>query len=350
MKKSLSTNLFKAWNLTDNIRRKLMRLSTFVLALLFVHLLCVGCMQSQALQTVPSNQEGLPPLTAMTGTGTLIPPKTDNFSFAVFGDSQGGDEARAIISKIFGEIRNHQPARPAFAFCLGDIVKGKDPQDPSKQIRQKFAEYLQLAGTAGVPVFNAPGNHEMDDRNDIPSVKMHKIYENTVGPAYGAFDYDNSRFIALNTEDVPPAGTQPPPGGIEFSYIGDTQLKQLDADLNANRDKTHIFIMMHYPMKPQRPQDSLNPASLKKLSSILAKYDNISYILASHEHLYYNPQDPDNVTNVPPFKTGDPTRYLVSGGAGAGIYVPEEKGGFHHYLIFEVDGDSVSVKIHRVDG
>ncbi|MBC8554268.1 MAG: hypothetical protein H8D23_32060 [Candidatus Brocadiales bacterium] len=50
------------------------------------------------------------------------------------------------------------------------------------------------------------------------------------------------------------------------------------------------------------------------------------------------------------FKAGDPTRYLVSGGAGSGIYVPEEKGGFHHYLIFEVDGDSVSVKTHKVDG
>jgi len=350
MKKLLSINLFEAWNQSHNVRRIFMRLSAFVPVLLFVLLLCVGCLQSWALQTVQSKQGGLPPLTAMTGTGTLAPSKTDNFTFAVFGDSQGGDEAHAIISKIFGEIRNHQPARPAFAFCLGDIVRGKDPQDPSKYIRQKFAEYLQLAVTAGVPVFNAPGNHEMDDWNDIPSKKMHKIYENTVGPAYGAFDYGNSRFIALNTEDVPPAGTQPPSGGMEFSYIGDTQLKQLDADLNANKGKTHIFIMMHYPIKPQRPQDSLNPDSLKKLSSILAQYNNISYVLASHEHLYYNPQDPDNVTTVAPFKAGDPTHYLISGGAGAGIYVPEEKGGFHHYLLFEVDGDNVSVTIHRVGG
>ena len=266
-----------------------MRPSAFVLALLFVHLICIGCLQSQAIQIVQSRQEGLPSLMAMTGTGTLTPHKADNFTFAVFGDSQGGDKAGTIISKIFEEIRNYQPARLDFAFCLGDIVKGKDPQDPSKYIRQKFAEYLQIAITAGVPLFNAPGNHEMDDRNDLPSKKMHQIYENTIGPAYGAFDYGNSRFIALNTEDVPPAGTQPPTGGIEFSYIWDTQLKQLDTDLDANKDKMHIFIMMHYPMKPQRPQDSLNPDSLKKLTNIFAKYDNISYVLASHEHLYYNP-------------------------------------------------------------
>jgi hypothetical protein len=106
---------------------------------------------------------------------------------------------------------------------------------------------------------------------------------------------------------------------------------------------------MHYPIKPQRQQDSLNPESLKKLTDILAKYKNVSYVLASHEHLYYNPQDPGNITTVAPFKTGDPTRYLVSGGAGAAIYVKAANGGFHHYLIFEVDGDNISVKINRID-
>jgi len=56
------------------------------------------------------------------------------------------------------------------------------------------------------------------------------------------------------------------------------------------------------------------------------------------------------VKSVALFQAGDPTRYLVSGGAGARIYVKEERGGFHHYLVIEVDGDSVSVTINRVDG
>ncbi len=326
-----------------------MRLSAFVPALLFVPLLSVGCSQSESPQPAQAGG-GLPSLTAIMGTGKLAPSKTSHFTFAVFGDSQGDHKSRAIISGIFEAIHDYQPKRPAFAFCLGDIVKGKDPQDPTKYIKQKFADYLELARTAGVPVFNAPGNHEMDDADDIPSERMHKIYRESVGPTYGAFDYGNSRFIALNTEDVPPAGTPPPAKGLEFSYIGDTQLEQLDKDLGANKDKTHIFIMMHYPMKPQRPQDSLNPDSLKKLTDIFAKYDNISYVFASHEHLYYNPQDPGNVKNVVPFRAGDPTCYLVSGGAGARIYVQEENGGFHHYLVIEVDGDSVSVTINRIDG
>ncbi len=317
------------------------------LSILISALVYSSCTESESPR-VEQAIDGFHLLTPMKGTGELRPSNKDQFKFAVFGDSQGEEKAREIISGIFTAIHAQQPKGPAFAFCLGDIVKGKDPQDPAKYIRQKFADYLTLAKTAGVPVFNAPGNHEMDDAGDIPSERMHNIYRESVAPTHGAFDYGNSRFIALNAEDVPPSGTPPPSDGMEFSYIGDAQLKQLDNDLAANRAKTHIFIMMHYPMKPQRPQDSLNPESLKKLSAIFAKYDNIAYVFASHEHLFYNPQDPDNVENVALFEAGDPTRYLVSGGAGARIYVKEEKGGFHHYLLIEVNGNKVSVKINRV--
>ncbi len=323
------------------------KLCACLTAVIFVPMCYMGCSRSESPQ-LHQAQGGLPLLTAMKGTGQLAPSTSNQFSFAVFGDSQGEEKARGVISEIFKSIYDQQPERPAFAFCLGDLVKGKDPQDPTKFIRQKFADYLELAKTAAVPIFNAPGNHEMDDADDIPSERMHQIYSESVAPTHGAFDYGNSRFIAINCEDVPPAGTSSPPDGLEFSYIGDAQLQQIDSDLAANRDKKHIFIMMHYPMKAQRAQDALNPDSLKKLNRISAKYDNIAYVFASHEHLFYNPQDPSNVKSVTTFTAGDPTRYLVSGGAGAGIYVKEEQGGFHHYLLVEVDGDKVSITIHRI--
>ena len=91
------------------------------------------------------------------------------------------------------------------------------------------------------------------------------------------------------------------------------QIAELKADLGANRDKKHIFITMHYPIhaKIQGPpnsqwDDRLYPASRKALVELFKNYDNIAYILAAHEHLYYNPQSPDNVTDVPSWKTGDP--------------------------------------------
>ncbi len=79
MKKSLNVNLLEIWNQSHNVRRIFMKFSAYVLVLLFVHLHCVGCLQSQALQTVQPGSGGLPPLTAMKGTGTLTPSSGDRF-------------------------------------------------------------------------------------------------------------------------------------------------------------------------------------------------------------------------------------------------------------------------------
>ncbi len=166
-----------------------------------------------------------------------------------------------------------------------------------------------------------------------------------VGPTYGSFDFGNSHFIVLNTEDVPPPGVQGPgpDSEEEFSYISDLQFSQLKVDLDANKGKKHIFMAMHYPIHAHDPaRDELFGESRTKLMKLLANYSNISYVVASHEHIFFNPQDPNNVTTVAPFTVGQPTQYLVSGGAGA----PFWHGGpqpwaFHHYLLFEVQGAHV---------
>jgi len=325
-----------------------------IASLLLVSSLLAGCgtQEPKSIATPSSaKKEGFPPLTPVNGTGQLASNSASSFSFAVFGDNQGDQKADQTAGTMFKAISSHQP-QTDFAFELGDIIEGKDPNDPDTLIQQKYNDYIALVKTMGMPVFNAPGNHEMDDSNDVPNERMHQLYQESVAPLFGAFDYGNSRFIALNTEDVPAPGQSIPavPQGYQVSYIDDAQLQQLDADLAANTDKAHVFIMMHYPVKPMIEKNSLNPDSLQKLTGILAKYDNVSFVLASHEHLFYNPQDPSNLTSIAPFKAGDPTVYLVSGGAGAKISETPQNGGFNHYLIFNIDGDNVSVTINRLDG
>ena len=301
---------------------------------------------------------GLPLLTPMKGTGTLVAPRNaDKFTFVVFGDNRPApsEPQPETIKEIFTEIKE---LKPAFALSLGDVIEGKpSPGDPDAidKIRKQFKEFLALATIAGAPLFNAPGNHEMDDDKDIPTERMHELYRECVGPTYGAFTYGDSRFIVLNTEDVPAADTPKPPKDEEFSYMSTQQIAELKADLDANRDKKHIFITMHYPIyaKDEGPPEStwddrLYPASRKALVKLFKNYDNIAYVLAAHGHMYYNPQSPDDVTNVPGWKPGDPIVYLVSGGAGAPLN--EGKWGFFHYLVFTVDGDAVSVKLVKLDG
>lgn len=339
-------------------------------ALLFVATVSASCVVEEPPQrgatpvaaepsAAPQSETGgLPPITPMKGTGNLAPAENpDRFMFVVFGDNRPAkDEPQPeTIAEIFTEIA---ALKPAFALSLGDIIEGKpnslDPAETDKMTKQ-FKDFLDLAAKATVPIYNAPGNHEMDDHDDIPSQRMHDLYRQSVSPTYGAFNYGNSRFICLNTEDVPPAGTPPPPADEEFSYMSPQQIAQLKADLDANRDKKHIFIAMHYPLfaKDEGPpnsrwDDRLTPTARKALIDLFANYKNIAYVLAAHEHLYYNPDDPDNVTDPPAWKPGNPTRHLISGGAGAPLN--EGKWGFYHYLVFRVDGGNVSVTLHKLKG
>jgi len=39
----------------------------------------------------------------------------------------------------------------------GDTIYGKNPDD-AKLLHKEYKEFLDIAKTAGVPVFNAPGN------------------------------------------------------------------------------------------------------------------------------------------------------------------------------------------------
>ena len=86
----------------------------------------------------------------------------------------------------------------------GDTISGKakHPKDAkdAQEIAAEYDEFLGIAKTAGAPVFNAPGNHEMDDGKNDPSDAMKKLYEKNMAGTYGAFTYGNSRFIALDSE------------------------------------------------------------------------------------------------------------------------------------------------------
>lgn len=301
--------------------------------------------------TVGAEPQGLPTIKPMRGTGELGRPEDpQKYTFVVFGDNRPGEgePQPETIHEIVAEISMLRPL-PAFAISLGDIIEGKDPEDTDAVIKAQFNDFLAIARRAGVPIYNAPGNHEMDDSNDVPSERMHRLYEQWVAPSYGAFDYGNARFICLNTENVPPAGAPPPEPPLEFSYLSDKQLEELRADLDASRNKSHIFIAMHYPVKPMSAKDALNPTDRMKLETLLSNYKNISYVLAAHEHIYYNPQDAENVTTVPGFTKGDATLFLVSGGAGAPLW-GDPNWAFHHYLVFTVDGDQVSVELVKLQG
>jgi hypothetical protein len=301
------------------------------------------------------------------GTGSLQPPSGTSFTFIVAGDNRPAsakDSQPATPSTIMAAAK---AAKAAFVLWTGDTIVGLDSAD-SHTIHDQYKAFFAIATTAGAPVFSAPGNHEMDVKvknnknlKEIGSAKMEALWRQNMGlsknaPIYASFTYSNAHFILLNTEEIPPAGTVRSPGALvgdtesggkvnlDPGYVSKEQMKWLEADLASNK-ATHTFVLMHHPIKPLNPDMGLNQASADELVKLFGKYSNISYILASHEHLYYNPQTGD--ASQPPSRTAPssaPPFYLISGGAGA----PLDKGGFYNYLVFQVDGVNITAAMKQL--
>jgi len=294
----------------------------------------------------------MPLLSPLPKTGQLAKPADPaKFSFILAGDNRPAHKSCAqppTPGKIFAAV---QEMKPDFVIWSGDTISGKQPDKP-KRIHQQYREFLEIARTGGVPVFNAPGNHELDDENNAPSDVMKKLYIEDMGATYGAFSYGNSRFIALNSEHEPGKGPSAGATG-KTEAPGAITAKELDAlkkDLDANQDKTHIFVFMHHPVVPYDPQDGLDPASVKALQDLFAGYKNISYVVSGHEHMYYNSQGSRDQMTPPPSRKdpSQPPWYLVSGGAGAPLK-KNTPGSFFHYLVFKVDGDEITPTLMKVD-
>ena len=300
----------------------------------------------------------MPALSPLPQTGTLTPPANSaQFNFVIAGDNRPakkGCKQPPTPGQIFAAVKALNPPA-AFVLWTGDTISGKakHPKDSkdAQQVAAEYSEFLGIAKTAGVPVFNAPGNHEMDDHSNKPSNAMKELYEKNMAGTYGAFTYGNSRFIALDSEHEPQSGVaatandasnskQDAPGAITQKT-----LNLLKADLDADTNLAHVFIFMHHPVVPYKSEDGLDPESVQNLQNLFANYTNVSYVVSGHEHMYYNPLG-NRALALPPSRT-DPTSpkappyYLVSGGGGAPLK-KNTTGSFFHYIVFQVNGATVT--------
>jgi hypothetical protein len=299
----------------------------------------------------------MPALSPLPGTGSLSQPtNSTQFIFVLAGDNRpahSSDPQSAVPGNIFCAVQRMNP--PAgVVLWTGDTISGKDPLHP-KRMHDQYKGFLGIATRAGVPVFNAPGNHEMDDSTETPSKVMKDLYRKYMAGTYGAFRYGNTRFIALDSENEPSGAAKSvttaegqakvqAPGAITK-----TQLKLLKDDLEANKSMAHVIIFMHHPVKAYEKKDGLDEASKKTLEDLFASYKNVSYVISGHEHMYFNSQGPKDLFTPPPARTdpAQPPTYLVSGGGGAPLK-SNTPGSFFHYLVFTVNGNQITPSLIKV--
>jgi hypothetical protein len=226
-----------------------------------------------------------------------------SFTFAVMGETRPTLPGMPF-PRIAGDImRELALLRPAFVLCAGDAIWGF--QDTREEMLNELDRFRELADTTGVPLYNAPGNHELQS-----SPLALEVLQEWGHDLYGSFDVGRYHFVALNTEEIEREGR-----------VTAEQLAWLEHDLSENRAAEAIFVIMHRPLFSWF-QGDFNPDDGRILERLFADFP-VRAVFAAHDHYFYE-------------EIHDGVRYMTVGGGGAPAYTQPQAGGFAHYVLVTV--------------
>ena len=237
------------------------------------------------------------------------------FSFVVLGDIRSGGDTYSRLVKRAMEFK------PDFVVNTGDMIFLPSPK--------LWAEFWQRSRPITVPYFLTVGNHDVD------AFMGEDLYKKEVdlpgNELYYSFGVGDSLFVCLDS-NIP---------GQE-KKITDEQYKWLKGILSTPGYK-HKFVFVHHPLYPEKGkgnyyEESMDkyPAERDRLEALLVE-SKVNMVFVGHEHLYLR-------------KAVDGIIQIITGGGGAPLYVSDKDGGFHHFVLITVDGDTVTGKVVDISG
>ena len=227
----------------------------------------------------------------------------DSFTFVVFGDNRDGD-------KIFMDLvaKVNQEEGIAFAVNTGDFV--------SHGRKSEYEKYLGMESDLKAKIYHVPGNHDLVGGGE-------KYFRKYFGHFYYSFDYRNSHFVILNNAFK--------------RHFDAEQFEWLKRDL-AKTKKENIFVFTHRPTADPteiyKGYIMSGKKVIEELMGVFRRY-KVDYVIAGHIHGYARAER-------------DGTIYIVTGGAGAPLYLPKDFGGFYHYVKISVDGNKIKDKVVKI--
>lgn len=216
--------------------------------------------------------------------------------------------------------------KPGLILSTGDNVTGRTNDE--NLYRRQYQEFLSIVDPLNVPFYSAAGNHDV--YNDLGQ----KLFQEMIAKdLYFSFNYQAAHFIILDTDMIGEQG-----------LVGDEQYRWLQYDLKLNQKAAYIFIFMHRPV-----YSVINPelSLLKHLSFVneknqdrlreLFENEKVDIVFAGHEH-FFNQQEHNGV------------KYVIAGCAGSAPYADAAHGGFPHYVLVEVNGETIKLTVVKSTG
>ncbi len=232
--------------------------------------------------------------------------------FAVLGDAQTVLSAMPFPQVTHAIMRELRLLRPDVVLYTGDRIWGFG--DTAQEIRNAYDRFRALVATTDVPFYAVPGNHEC--QSDEAAIAL--LEEQGV-QLYGSFDVGAYHLIGLHTDEFCREGR-----------VTGEQLGWLEADLAAHTDAAAIFVFMHRPLHSWF-QGDFNPDDAERLHDLFRRH-GVRAVFAGHDH-FFDLNERDGIA------------YYTTGGGGGTLYAQPPRGGFSHYLLVRVDGESFEVDV-----
>lgn len=227
--------------------------------------------------------------------GDLDPDGTNNFSFAVFGDTHVGSPMGSILNKA---IQSSKAAGDSFVVVAGDLTDyGKSSQ---------FDEFISAFNSQSHIFRAAIGNHDI-------YFNAWKTYKNKIGAATYSFNADHVHFAVIDTAN---------------GVIGKKQLNWLRQDLASTSQSVKIIVSHFSPYTGEFQQVwRLSSEEETAILKDIANTYNVSLVIAGHYHGFVQ-------------KRIHNTIYLTTGGVNKVIDVGEKK----HYVRVRVNATNISIR------
>ena len=250
------------------------------------------------------------------------------WQFIALGDGRNSEEnsTNEVRRKVIESVVENNP-NLEFILHSGDMVQSGGEQDDW----DRYYEDIDIAIQNDIQFYYAVGNHETytyrlpDDSYGPPDSDFSTYMDNVEMPGnerYYSFDFNQIHFIVINTEEYWDTRD------YEFE-ITPEQESWIINDLEANKKK-FVVAMYHRPSYSVRSQGRVEDAYeiRKVLEPIFTEY-GVDLCFSGHDHYYYHTER-NGIT------------YVVTGGAGAPLYVPE-------MTSYAIEGDVYFAKYHYMN-
>lgn len=245
-------------------------------------------------------------------TRAVTEPKND-FRFTILGDRTGGAQPE-IYGRIWREV---DLMHPDFVINVGDTIQGGRDADLNAQwseLRPLFQRYSHY------PLYFTPGNHDVF--NDTSKALYEKESKR---PTFYSFDYQEAHFTVLDNSRT--------------NDLTEDQIKFLEKDLEANKDKRPKFVFFHKPywIAPLKLGSGDFP-----LHQLAKKY-GVEHIISGHGHVFVRIVR-DGIAYMEVGSSGGTMEKALEQGHGF------KEGRFYHHVWVRVKGSKAMMSVKELDG